>query len=138
MSHMCKRIFKSELQIKKLLTKYQIFTIYPQISHFHKFCNFSSKFAIFETNCFIPINFIAGACQEYSFSFLPVFARLNDCSNWHEFVWRCVRSNTKIAKSLMIIIQFALIRWCSRKLEQPNQMVVYRYVFAQYMKHFPR
>ena len=49
--------------IKKLLTKYQIFTILPQISHFHKFRNFSSIFATFETNCFIPINFMAGTCQ---------------------------------------------------------------------------
>ena len=55
--------------IKKFLTKYQIFTILPQISHFHKFCNFSSIFATFETNCFIPINFMAGTCQEYSFIF---------------------------------------------------------------------
>ena len=46
--------------IKKLLTKYQIFTILPQISHFHKFRNFSSIFATFETNCFILINFMAG------------------------------------------------------------------------------
>ena len=53
--------------IKKLSTKYQIFTILPQISHFHKFRNFSSIFATFETNCFIPINFMAGICQEYSF-----------------------------------------------------------------------
>ena len=28
--------------------------------HFHKFRNFSSIFATFETNCFIPINFMAG------------------------------------------------------------------------------
>ena len=53
--------------IKHLLTKYQIFTILPQILHFHKNRNFSSIFAIFETNCFIPINFMAGACQEYFF-----------------------------------------------------------------------
>ena len=53
--------------IKKLLTKYEMFTILPQISHFHKFRNFSSIFATFETNFFIPINFMAGTCQEYSF-----------------------------------------------------------------------
>ena len=51
------------------------FTILPQISHFHKFRNFSSIFATFETNCFFPINFMAGTCQEYSFSFLPVATR---------------------------------------------------------------
>ena len=60
---------------KKLLTKYQIFTILPQISHFHKFRNFSSIFATSETNCFIAKNFMAGTCQENSFSFLPVATR---------------------------------------------------------------
>ena len=49
------------------MTKYQIFTILPQISHFHKYRNFSSIFATFWTNCFIPINFMAGTCEEYSF-----------------------------------------------------------------------
>ena len=34
--------------IKQLLTKYQIFTILPQISHFHKYRNFSSIFATLE------------------------------------------------------------------------------------------
>ena len=33
--------------IKQLLTKYQIFTILPQISHFHKYRNFSSIFCNF-------------------------------------------------------------------------------------------
>ena len=51
------KIFWIRASIKKLLTKYQIFMILPQISHFHKFRNFSSIFATFETNCFIPINF---------------------------------------------------------------------------------
>ena len=69
MSHVCKRIFKIQALIKQLLTKYQIFTILPQISHFHKYRNFSSIFETFETNCFIPINLMAGTCQEYSFSF---------------------------------------------------------------------
>ena len=46
-SHVCKRIFKIQALIKQLLTKYQIFTILPQISHFHKYRNFSSIFATF-------------------------------------------------------------------------------------------
>ena len=57
------------------VTQCQIFTILPQILHFHKNRNFSSIFATFKTNCLIPINFMAGACQEYSFSFLPVVSR---------------------------------------------------------------
>ena len=49
--------FLIRASIKQLLTKYQIFMILPQISHFHKYRNFSSLFATFKTNCFIPINF---------------------------------------------------------------------------------
>ena len=75
MCHTCAKEFEIRASIKKLLTKYQIFTKLPQISHFHKFRNFLSIFATFETNCSIPINFMAGTCQEYSFSFLPVATR---------------------------------------------------------------
>ena len=39
--------FKIRASIKQLLTKYQIFTILPQILHFHKYRNFSSIFATF-------------------------------------------------------------------------------------------
>ena len=81
--------FLIRASIKKLLTKYQIFTILPQISHFHKFCNFSSIFATFETNCFIPINFMEGTCQKYSFF---IFAScelltfiLSDCIHFRNF-----------------------------------------------------
>ena len=41
------KIFKIQALIKQLLTKYQIFTILPQISHFHKYRNFSSIFCNF-------------------------------------------------------------------------------------------
>ena len=61
--------------IKQLLTKYEIFTKLPQIPHIQINRNFSSIFATFSTNCFTPINFMAGTCQEYSFSFLPVVSR---------------------------------------------------------------
>ena len=50
-NHMChtcaKDFFKIQALIKQLLTKYQIFTILPQVSHFHKYRNFSSIFATF-------------------------------------------------------------------------------------------
>ena len=39
---MCKRIFLIRASIRQLLTKYQIFTILPIISHFQKYRNFSS------------------------------------------------------------------------------------------------
>ena len=42
-----KIFLKIQTLIKQLLTKYQIFTILPQISHFHKYRNFSSIFATF-------------------------------------------------------------------------------------------
>ena len=44
---MCKRIFKIQTLIKQLLTKYQIFMILPQISHFHKYRNFQVFLQLF-------------------------------------------------------------------------------------------
>ena len=76
MCHTCAKEFLNfDLQLSNYWQNIDIFTILPQISHFHKNRNFSSIFATFETNCFIPINFMVGACQEYSFSFLPVVSR---------------------------------------------------------------
>ena len=49
--------FKIRATIKQLLTKYQIFTILPQISHFHKYCNFSSIFATFLDQLLHPYKF---------------------------------------------------------------------------------
>ena len=43
--------------MKQLLTKYQIFTILPQISHFHKYRNFSSIFATFLEQLLHPYKF---------------------------------------------------------------------------------
>ena len=57
MSHMCKRIFKIRASIKKLLTKYQIFTILPQISHFHKFRNFLKYICNFWDQLLHPYKF---------------------------------------------------------------------------------
>ena len=78
--YMCHTYAKEILDstsIEQLLTKYQIFTKFPQIPHFHKNHNFSSIFATSYTDCFIPINFMAGTCQEYTFSLLPVVSRQN-------------------------------------------------------------
>ena len=83
-NYMCqtraKEFLKIRASIKKLLTKYHIFTILPQISHFQQFRNFSSIFATFETNCFIPISFMAGTCQEYSFF---IFASCHPLTSHH-------------------------------------------------------
>ena len=54
---MCKRIFLIRALIKQLLTKYQIFTILPQISHFHKYRKFSSIFANFLDQLLHPYKF---------------------------------------------------------------------------------
>ena len=54
---MCKRIFKIQALIKQLLTKYQIFTILPQISHFHKYRKFSSYFCNFLDQLLHPYKF---------------------------------------------------------------------------------
>ena len=62
--------------MKQLLTKYQFFLKLSQISHIRKNHNFSSIIGRSYTNCFYPINFMAGICEEYSFLFLPVVSRL--------------------------------------------------------------
>ena len=54
---MCKRIVQIRALIKRLLTKYHIFTILPQISHFHKYRNFSSIFATFLDQLLHPYKF---------------------------------------------------------------------------------
>ena len=73
---MCKRTLKIQTLIKQLFTKYQFLTELPQISHIHKNHNFSSIIGGFLTNCFYPINFMAGICEEYSFSFFASFELL--------------------------------------------------------------
>ena len=47
MCHTCAKDFFIRALIKQLLTKYQIFTILPQIPHIHKNRKFSSIFATF-------------------------------------------------------------------------------------------
>ena len=54
---MCKRIFLIRALIQQLLTKYQIFTILPKISHFHKYRNFSSIFCDFLDQLLHPYKF---------------------------------------------------------------------------------
>ena len=59
--------------IQQLLTKYQFFTKLPKISHIHKNrIFFKSVIGNIYTNCFYPINLMAGTCKESNFSFLPV------------------------------------------------------------------
>ena len=48
MCHTCAKEFKIQASIKKLLTKYQIFTILPQISHFHKILIFQVYLQLFK------------------------------------------------------------------------------------------
>ena len=62
--------FQIRTLIKQFLTKYQIFKKLPQISHIHKNRNFKS----IETNCFFPINSMAGTRKECTFfvSFEPL------------------------------------------------------------------
>ena len=47
----------------------------PQISHIQKNHDVLSIIGTFNTNCFYPLDFMAGACKEYTFSFLPVVSR---------------------------------------------------------------
>ena len=81
MCHTCaKEFFLIRALIKQLLTEYQIFTILPQISHFHKYRNFSSIFATFLNQLLHPYKFygsdmsgilffIFASCEPLSFTF---------------------------------------------------------------------
>ena len=50
------------------LTKYQIFKKLPLMLHIYKYRNFLSIIRKRKSNCFYPINFVAGTCKESSFS----------------------------------------------------------------------
>ena len=82
------------------MTKCQFSTKLPQISHFHKNCNLLSIIGTFKTNCFYPINFMAGTCKEYTFSFLPVVSR-------EEHVFK--------ARSLFVKTDWVCHVWCNFK-----------------------
>ena len=57
MCHTCAKEFLNSSLIKQLLTKYQIFTTLPQISHFHKNRNFSSIICTFLDQLLHPYKF---------------------------------------------------------------------------------
>ena len=72
--HICAKGFLASKFNKQLLTKYQIFTKLPQISHnIHKNRNFSSIIEKRLINCFYCIKFMAGTCKESTF-FVFIFA----------------------------------------------------------------
>ena len=79
--------FKIRTLIKQLFTKYQFLTKLSQISHIHKNHNFSSIIGRFKTNCFYPINFMVGTCEEYSFIFASCepFNDLRVCRRHQDF-----------------------------------------------------
>ena len=98
-SHMCKRIFKFELQLSRYWQNTKFLPYCPQ---FHiLYSNFSSIFANFLDRLLHPINFIARTCQECSFSFLPVVSRK---------VFSAITKDSRI-KSHKIPILFVLF-WC--------------------------
>ena len=53
---------------RSLLTKYQFFTKWPQISH-HNFKSFIRPWC---TNCFVPMKLVAGTCKEPTWFWLFV------------------------------------------------------------------
>ena len=57
MCHTCAKEFLIWASIKQLLTKYQVFTILPQISHFHKNRNFFKYFCNFLDQLLHPYKF---------------------------------------------------------------------------------
>ena len=74
---MCKRIFKFDLQSSSYWQNIKFSHYCPKFYIFTKIVIFWSIFAAFKTCCFLAINLMAGTCQEYSFSFLPVVSRLD-------------------------------------------------------------
>ena len=69
MCHPCAKRFLDSNLNEAVIDKIPIFTKLSQISHIRKNHNFSSLIGRFYTNCFYPINFMAGICEEYPFSF---------------------------------------------------------------------
>ena len=88
---MCKRIFKIQALMKQLLTKYQIFTILPQVSHFHKYRNFSSIFCNFLDQLLHPYKFHGRDMSGILFFILaschPLICKLSFPVNIHSMVF---------------------------------------------------
>ena len=80
-SHMCKRIFKFE----QLLTKYQIFTILPQISHFYKNRNFSG-ISNFLDQLFHPYKFFGRDMSGILFFIFASCEPLSFLLSWLKYV----------------------------------------------------
>ena len=94
MCHTCAKEFLIRASIKQLLTKYQISTIIPQISNFHKNRNFSSLFGTFLDQLLHPYKFHGGPNPLYAYHMdkqpLPSVKTPVKCS--HDQT--CYRSNT--------------------------------------------
>ena len=117
---MCKRI-KGFLG-SNLLTKYKFFKKLPEISHTQKHCNFERIFAKRYTNCFYPINFMAGTFKESAVSFLAVVScdgiNLVRC-NWVSLglfcgsvryqQWSLIKNNTREVPARWIIM--VMVSW---------------------------
>ena len=98
MSQMCKGIFRlcSFWQNIKFSRNYPKFHIFTKIVIFQVGYN-----CIFYTNCFIPINFMAGTCQKYSF-----------CQLWAVNVFRiriCIYSQMMIMKFIVVVVAAAVL-----------------------------
>ena len=72
MSHMCKRIFKFELQLSSYWQNIKFSWYCPKFSHFTNIVIFQIYLQLFRPTA--PTNFMAGTCQEYSFSFCQLWA----------------------------------------------------------------
>ena len=59
-SHMCKRIFEFELQLRSYWQNIKFSRYCPKFPIFTNFVIFQVYLQTFETNCFIPINFMEG------------------------------------------------------------------------------
>ena len=72
---MCEKEFSDSTFNLAVIGKISIFQeIAPNFTYRKRF-NFLSIIEFFYTNCFYPIHLMAVACEEYSFSILPVVSR---------------------------------------------------------------
>ena len=111
---MCKRIFGIRASIKQLFTKYQIFTILPQISHFHKYRNFFKYICNFLEQLLHPYKFHG---RDMSGILFFIFASCHpltyidphDVSYQYQF-----KDNSLTNVDCYYLVKMSFAKWCKR------------------------
>ena len=123
-THVQKISFKIQASIKQLLTKYQIFTILPQISHFHKNRNFSSIFCNFLDQLLHPYKFYGRDMSEIPFF---IFASCEPLTlQVHERQYQIVNTNTNKYENVNLLVE---VRYEIRR----GKLATLVYIFTKYV-----